>query len=94
MKTLKAKFGKFAVSKKEADKIAGGFISIDPWGGLGGGHPGNGGGGSSEPRWACAYHDKQHPTPRTQICPNEGAARDFKRSMESLGYMVDCYCLC
>lgn len=33
MKMLKAKF---AVSKKEADKITGGFISIDP---IGGGNP-------------------------------------------------------
>ncbi|WP_338769330.1 hypothetical protein WAF17_09625 [Bernardetia sp. ABR2-2B] len=38
MNSLKKKFGKFAVSRKEADNVTGGFIDIDPWddGGSGG----------------------------------------------------------
>ncbi|WP_338812278.1 hypothetical protein V9L05_12815 [Bernardetia sp. Wsw4-3y2] len=88
MKNLKKRFGKFAVSHTKAKNITGGFIAIDPWDGLGG--------GSGEPtcRWACSYSDSSHPIQRSQICPDEPSANEFKRSMENLGYSVSCFPLC
>lgn len=84
MKSLKAKFGKFAISSKEADRVNGGgcesfenSICEDDGATLGG-------------SISCTYHSAQYPVPRTQHGFTENQAKDFKRSMEGLGFQVDC----
>ncbi len=85
MNSLKAKFGKFAVSAEQMAKVNGGScesfensICEDDGGSLGG-------------NISCTYHSAQHPVPRTQHGFTREQADRFQSSMRSLGFTVACY---